>query len=352
LALASCGDSTSADEEVEFDRAEMLENYGNNIILPAFEEMQSAVDALQAAAEDFENDRSTEQLEQLQAALKDARLSWQKVNLFTFGPSGDVLLQASLNTYPSDTEEIEENVSSGDYSLGSIDNRDAAGLPALGYLLHGIGSDNEEIIASYTTASDAENRMDYMLDNISFIKDLVDSSVTGWQASGGDYIGTFLSEENAGTDVGSSLGMLINSLVQHYERYMRDGKIGIPTGVRSAGTPRPAAVEAYHGGYSLELAQANLDQIEQVFTGASGSGLDDNLEALDAGELSEEIKAELDEARTALDTLEDPLSEQIEENNEPVLTAFDELQDLVSLLKADMTSVLGISITYQDNDGD
>ncbi|MFW6157596.1 MAG: imelysin family protein, partial [Balneolaceae bacterium] len=345
-------DSTSADDEVDFDRAEMLENYGNNIILPAFEEMQSSVNALQATAEDFENDRSSEQLEELQSALKNTRLSWQKINLFTFGPSGDVLLQASLNTYPSDTDEIEENISSGDYSLGSIDNRDAAGLPALGYLLHGIGSDNEETLSAYTTDSDAENRMAYLLDNISFIKDLVDSAGSEWQASGGDYIGTFLSEERAGTDVGSSLGMLINSLDQHYERYMRDGKIGIPAGVRSAGTPRPAAVEAYHGGYSLELAQANLDQIEQVFTGGSGKGLDDNLEAHDAGELSEEIKAELDEARAALNTLEDPLSDQIEENNEPVLTAFDELQDLVALLKADMTSVLGITITFQDNDGD
>jgi predicted lipoprotein len=46
------------------------------------------------------------------------------------------------------------------------------------------------------------------------------------------------------------------------------------------------------------------------------------------------------------------LSQQIEENNEPVLTSFQELQDLVALLKADLTSVLGITITYQDNDGD
>ncbi|MGM0546468.1 MAG: imelysin family protein, partial [Bacteroidota bacterium] len=65
-----------------------------------------------------------------------------------------------------------------------------------------------------------------------------------------------------------------------------------------------------------------------------------------------EIQTQIDEAQTALDELNDPLSQQIEENNDPVLNAHNELQGLVSLFKADMTSILGITITYQDNDGD
>ncbi|MDZ7658215.1 imelysin family protein [Fodinibius sp.] len=233
-----------------------------------------------------------------------------------------------------------------------MDSRDAAGLPALGYLLHGVGDTNEEILSMYTTDADAENRMNYLLDNISFIKDQVDTATNEWQASGGDYIGMFLSEENAGTDVGSSLGMLINSYSKHYERFLRDGKIGIPAGVRSAGTPRPLAVEAYYGEYSVELASANLQQVEKIFTGADGRGLDDNLEALGAGDLSDEIQTQFDEAQSALDGLSDPLSQQIEENNDPVLTTFEEMQQVFTTLKADMTSILGITITYQDNDGD
>ncbi len=352
LFFGACNSSTNSENKSSFDRPAMLENYGNNIIIPAFEGLQATMDDLQTAAQDFQSEPTVEQLEALQTALKEARLAWQDVSPFQFGPSESVLLRASLNTYPSDTSKINENVSSGDYSLGSINSRDAAGLPALGYLLHGVGDSNEEIVAMYTDDADAENRMVYLLDNISFIKDLVDTATNDWQASGGDYIRMFLSEDNAGTDVGSSLGMLINSYVMHYERYLRDGKIGIPAGVRSAGTPRPVAVEAYYGEYSLELAKANLNQVERIFTGASSRGLDDNLEALDAGDLSDEIQSEIDEAQSALEQLSDPLSQQIEENNDPVLTAFEELQQIITLLKADMTSVLGITITYQDNDGD
>lgn len=351
LLFSACG-STSSEDEVNFDRPEMLGNYGNNIIIPAFEDMQGAVDDIQSTAENFNSEPTIERLETLQTALKNARLAWQKASPFQFGPAESVLLRSSLNTYPTDTAKIEDNISSGEYSLGSLNNRDAAGLPALGYLLHGVGSSNEEILAMYTTDSEAEKRMTYLLDNITFIKDLVDDTVFEWQASGGDYIGMFLSEDNAGTDVGSSLGMLINSYVLHYERFLRDGKIGIPSGIRSAGVPRPTATEAYYSGYSLELAIANLEQIENIFTGGNSLGLDDNLEALGAGDLSDEILTEIDEAQSALEQLSDPLSQQIKESNEPVLESFQELQDIVALLKADMTSVLGITITYQDNDGD
>ena len=350
--IGACSSSTSSDEKSNFDRAAMLENYGNNIILPAFESLQTSIDDLQVAAQDFETERTPQNLETLQEALKNARLAWQDVSPFQFGPSESVLLRASLNTYPVDTTKVSDRVSSGEYSFGTIDSRDAAGLPALGYLLHGVGDTNEEILAMYTTDPDAQNRLNYLIDNIAFIKEQVDTVTNEWQASGGDYIGMFLSEENAGTDVGSSLGMLINSYVKHYERFLRDGKIGIPAGVRSAGTPRPLAVEAYYSGYSVELASANLRQVENIFTGGDGRGIDDNLEALNAGDLSQEIQTQINESQSALEELNDPLSQQIEENNDPVLTTFEDMQQVVTFVKADMTSILGITITYQDNDGD
>lgn len=350
--ISACNSSTSSEDDINFNRSAMLENYGNNIILPAFEQLQSDVHELESAAKSFESERTTEELQNLQSALKDVRLAWQDASPFQFGPSESILLRASLNTYPTDTTKINDNISSGDYTFGTIDSRDAAGLPALGYLLHGVDESNEEIVTLYTADDEAENRMNYLLDNISFIKEKVDTATDEWQPSGGDYISTFLSEEKAGTDVGSSLGMLINSYVMHYERFLRDGKIGIPSGVISANYPRPTSTEAYYGGYSVELAIANLKQVKRIFTGANGRGLDDYLEALDAKDLSEEIQSQIDEAQSALEGLSDPLSQQIEENNEPVLTAFEEMQDVVTLVKADMTSVLGITITYQDNDGD
>ncbi|QXD16124.1 imelysin family protein [Rhodocaloribacter litoris] len=360
LLLASCDSSPSTSEpppDATFDRSAMLENYGRTIILPAYETLKQAVDALQAAATTFAGNPTASNLAALRERLKAARLAWQDAALFQFGPAESVTLRATLNTYPADEAKIEANIASGNYVLGTIDNRAAVGFPALAYLLYGPGSTDEEILAAYTNDAQASGRMTYLQDNVTFIKAATDATFEAWHADGGNYIGTFLSPEKAGTDVGSALGMLVNAFILHYERFIRDGKIGIPAGVRSAGVPRPGSTEAFYGGYSAELAVAGVRATRRLFlgnsrSGAEGPGLDDNLRFLGAETLADQITTELDEAIAALEALQDPLSTQIESDLEPVLTAFTELQDVVVLLKADMTSVLGITITFQDNDGD
>ncbi len=356
-AFSSCTSNTGSDDTSNFDRSAMLQNYSSNIIIPAYHALDDSLTNLQNSATTFSEAPTAQNLQALQQDLKNTRLAWQHANLFQFGPAEMQVLRSSVNTYPTDTDKINANIESGDYNLGTLDNQDAAGFPALGYLLHGTGDTEAEIIAQYTTESNAQNRMTYLLDNVSFIHDKVEAVTNEWSENGGDYEATFLSEDNAGTDVGSSIGMLVNALVLHYEQFLRDGKIGIPSGVRSAGIPRPTATEAYYGGYSLELAIANQQAFWRLFQGtgldnADGLGLEENLEALGSNELADQINTDIEASIAALNTLSDPLSDQIDSNNDPVLNAFEEMQQVVALVKADMTSVLGVTITFQDNDGD
>ncbi|MEM0962793.1 MAG: imelysin family protein, partial [Bacteroidota bacterium] len=253
-----------------------------------------------------------------------------------------------LNTFPTDASRIEANVASGTYVIGAVVNADAVGFPALDYLLH--GASDAEILAAFAQ----DSRKDYLRDNLSFIQTAVSQTASNWENG---YQENFLSASNAGTDTGSSLGMVINAMTLHYERFLRDGKIGIPAGVRSAGVPRPTLVESVYGGYSVDLAVANLEAFKRLFlgntlAGAEGVGLDDNLEALDAAPLAESIVAEIDEAIAAVQNLTDPLDQQIQADNQLAITAFQQMQDVVALVKSDMTSVLGVTITFRDIDGD
>lgn len=357
ILLGSCTSDSMDDPGSDFDRPAMLANYGNNVILPSYEALKVSVDDLNSAAENFSSEPTVQNLTVLQEALKAARLAWQDANMFQFGPAESNVLRAVLNTYPADTDQINSNIGSGNYNLETLENRAAAGFPTLDYLLHGTGESNEEIVLQYTADNNASSRMTYLQDNVDYIKENTDATLNEWSSSGGDYIGTFLSEDNAGTDVGSSLGMMVNALVLHYERFLRDGKVGIPAGVRSAEVRRAEATEAFYAGYSLELAIANLQGVKRLYLGTGlttgdGLGLEENLVALNATDLSDEIVTEIDQAIAALQNLSDPLSNQIENDNDPVLTAFQELQDVVVLLKADMASRLGVTITFQDNDGD
>lgn len=358
LSLASaCNNANTVDPGANFDRVAMLENYANNSILPAYQNLQQSLSSLSERGDAFVNTPTESNLQQLRSSLKEARISWQDANFYQFGPAEMQTLRTSLNTFPADTGQINQNIDTGDYTLGTLENRAAAGFPALGYLLHGIGSNDAEILSKYTTDSNASNRKQYLSDMLAFMLGKAEATLTAWQADGGNYIETFTSRENSGTDVGSSLGMIVNAAVLHYERFIRDGKIGIPAGVRSSGIPRPSAVEAYYAGYSAELAIANVKTLIRLIEGRSlngtdGIGIEEYLQALDAGQLSQEIIAEAEQSITSLETLNDPLSDQINNNLDPVLSAFEQLQQVVPLIKADMPSVLGVSITFQDNDGD
>jgi predicted lipoprotein len=53
-----------------------------------------------------------------------------------------------------------------------------------------------------------------------------------------------------------------------------------------------------------------------------------------------------------LNNYNNPLSEEIMNNKDALLNSYEELQKLVPFIKVDMTSGLGVLITYQDNDGD
>jgi hypothetical protein len=169
--------------------------------------------------------------------------------------------------------------------------------------------------------------------------------------------------EADGVDVGSSLGKLINAINRYYERDLRDGKVGIPLGVRSLGIAQPERAEALYSGESRALAVAGLVAYENWLLGGADAsapdapGLDDYLDAVDAqynGQpLSDEIRAVLAEAQTSLrDGVTLPLNEAVLAEAGAVQNAYTSLQRLLVLIKVDLPSSLGILITYQDNDGD
>ena len=78
------------------------------------------------------------------------------------------------------------------------------------------------------------NRKAYLAAVSADIKSEVNAVVKAWSASGGNYIATFLSGK--GTSVSSSLGLLLNSLIQDFELTKND-RLGIPLGKLPPATP-------------------------------------------------------------------------------------------------------------------
>lgn len=344
-------------DEIFEARRTMIYNLSERLILPGYGILETQVSNLKSAAQTFTDSPSKASLIEAQNALKLAWLSWQRAAPYMFGPSESVTLRKALNTYPTDVDKINANIASGNYILGALDNAAAVGFPAIDYMLNGVGADTTEILSAYTIDASADQRKVYLNDLSAEIEALVISTHNAWKETDGNFLGGFTASDALGTDVGSSLGLIINAMDLHFQRFVRDGKVAIPAGILSAGVPRPIATEAYFGGYSAELLVESVEAYHRLFLGVGfdgrdGKGFHDYLIALGAETLANDIHTQFETTITAVKTLNDPLSGEVENETEKVNDVFLELQKIVVYIKADMASQMGVSITNQDNDGD
>lgn len=354
VAIVSCSKSgsnnSSGTDKSGFDRKTLLTNWENNLIIPAYTSYQADAVALDAAVTAFVGAPDAGKLTTLQTAFQTTYKQWQATSPYEFGPAADVSLRINTNTFPVDLTQINANVSSGNYNPGLIANLSAKGLPALDYLLFGVGADNTAILAQYTTDANATKRKTYLAALSAELKTNATTVLTKWN---GDYKAAFVNAN--GIDAGSSTALAVNQLVFDYEN-LKNYEIGIPAGVQSMGATFPTKVQAYYSKMSAQLAVLHIKALQDFYTGKDGVGLDDYLIQVNAksgtGSLNDVIKAEFATSTTQLQGLTDPLSDNIINNNAKVTTAYTELQKLTASLKRDMTSALAILINFGDNDGD
>jgi len=339
-----------------YDRRALLEHYADNLIVPGYQQFGAACSDLESAWDSFEAAPGAESLDLLRQRLITAWTAWQNVAPLDFGPALDRGLLGFVNTFPPDSNTINIHMDAGSWNLDQVTNFDAQGFPALDFLL--FSRSPEATVAAFSVAGDAAQRRAYAGTLVERLALLASSVQQDWENG---YAASF--PEGDGVDVGSSLGKLINAINRYYERDLRDGKVGIPLGVRSLGIAQPERAEALYSGESRALAVAGLVAYENWLLGGADAsapdapGLDDYLDAVDAqynGQpLSDEIRAVLAEAQTSLrDGVTLPLNEAVLAEAGAVQNAYTSLQRLLVLIKVDLPSSLGILITYQDNDGD
>lgn len=344
------------------DRKLILTHWVDNIIVPSYENFAEVFHAMVEKAELFTASPDQTTLLEFREAWAAAYLEWQRVELLEFGPADQYTLRNFFNIYPADVNGIVTNMNDPSVNLDLTAAYAQQGFPALDYLLNGVASDDAAILAAYTTDADAAKRLAYVDRIVDRMNTLLTSVTTAWN---GAYRDTFINK--TGLDIGSSFGLVVNAYVLHYERYIRSGKIGIPSGaaVGSTGVPYPERVEAY---YQRDISRAlaiNAHQAAKDFfnginitTGEEGPSLKSYLDALGAKDpttgtmLSEIINDQFETISTELNQLLPDLYEQIKTDNTAMVETYAAMQKLVRILKVDMTSAMSVTITYTDNDGD
>jgi predicted lipoprotein len=357
VALAACGKKPKKIDDIGLDRKPMLVNYADNYVIPGYTAMANSLTQLKAKADAFVAAADAAKLDELKTACSEAYAVWQKVDMLEFGPAEAVSLRMYMNTYPVTISKVEANITSGSYDLEAFGNKDAQGFPAMDYLLNGLASTSAATIAFYTTEANAANRRQYLQAVVNKMLQRIEGVKNNWST----YRGTFV--DATGTDVNSSLSKMVNSFVLYYERYYRSGKIGLPVGAMT-GVAKPELTESYYApassnGYAVTALEHFIKFYEgKSFDGTStGASMKSYLGSIgtkdNSGQfMADVIVTELGQAETKLKALNTPMRDAVQTKRPEVLAIYDELQQVVPLLKVDMVSAFGISITYTDNDGD
>lgn len=348
LTTACKEDNNDGGSAGAFDRKLLLENFADNIIIPYWGKMKTATDALSSAADALITTPNTTTLQATQTAWTNAYTSWLYCNSFNYGPGEKPIfgmVNENIGTWPVNVGVVENRIAAGDFKFNDF-RRDSRGLLTVEYLLF-----TPTALDSLTASS---NRRQYLQKVIADIKTWVDENNTGWTT----YRNAFVS--NTDKSAGSPTSMLYNEFVKSFEA-IKNFKIALPGGKR-AGQPQPEPhlCEAYYSGQSIKFIKEHFKAVEQMWrgTGANGTdgiGFDDYLDKVTGGTaLKAETLAQLAAVNNANKSFADNeiLANLVLMETERIDTLHTEYQKMTRFFKSDLSSLLGIAITYSSGDGD
>ena len=353
--LVACSESDDlvSSQNDNFDRASMQTNLADNIIIPAYQDMNQKLGLLVSAKDNFITNSNQENLELLRNNFLESYLVWQSIEMFNIGKAEEIFYHYQMNIYPTNINDIENNITLGTANLLHPNNNDAVGFPALDFMLYGLDSSDIELLNKYNNQADGQDYKNYISVLIDQMKSNTETVLNDWSSS---YRDEFISStENSAS---SAVNKFVNDFIYYFEKGLRANKIGIPAGNFSS-TPLPHTVEGYYAReISKNLTLKALDAFQNLFNGKNynsndnGVSFKDYLNYLERNDLVNLINERLDEARNKISDLDDNYFDQINSDKTKMTQAYDALQTVVVLVKVDMLQAFNISVDYVDADGD
>ena len=349
VGVFACKKSEDSAVNNDFDKSAFLTNAADNVIVPAYEIALSTSKELQTATATFTSETSQTNLMNLRAKWRSAFITWQGASPFNFGPAEDNSLRSiheDIATFPVNSEKIDSYITAGDYSLMNYD-RDTRGFSGVDYLINsGVDAD---VIESFD-----DNKKNFLTAVVNDIVVRIENVTTLWR---GDYRASFV--ENTSTSAGSSISLYYNQFVISYEG-SKTYKLALPAGLGAGQSAvEPDLLEAYYGEISLELIKAHFGAIENVWYGKSsdgtdGVGFDDFLEAVDGGaEVKSQTVASISNVWEKINAIpQGSLAETLSVDPSTVISTVEEMQKHTRYFKSDLTTKIGVAITFSDGDGD
>ncbi len=358
LIIFAC--SKNGDNGDNFDKKGMFTNYADNLILPAYTTYKTSLTTLQAAVNNFYAVPDLTTLATLQNAFLNTYATWQSCEIYEkTEPASDEMAIDNNNFYPARIDSVNAYITRNDNSTTFIKsrNKNDKGLPAIEYLLFSRTLSQQQILERFTINASAASYKLYLSSLINILMEIQTTIISNWNIS---YKQTFIN--NVGTDASSSFSAMVNSIAQRADDLKRH-QVAIPAGYSgnvATVNINPTAIQAYYSNNSITYMLLTLNNMKDVLQGKNtidGAGLYDYLKTLNftstfGGELADDIIAQIDVCMAKVNECGSDYSVTVNANKPKADALFLETKKLLVLMKVDVPSALGVSITYTDSDGD
>ncbi|MEM9490006.1 MAG: imelysin family protein [Myxococcota bacterium] len=388
--LGAC-DSDSDDDadddptpEIEFDRAAMLSNIGENVLLPVYRDFDSKADELAGAVTAYcealgdADEQST--LDTARTAWSQTMSAWQQAEMMLFGPAAmDAnALRERIYSWPVvsscavDQDVVLRRDDPAAYEITSrLTNR--RGLDALEYILFADSMETScpaqsapEGWDALTEAEKREARCAFAIDAAADLGAAAQIAVDAWAPEAGDYLSEFANAGQPGSsfDRAQIAINVVSDAIFYSDVFVKDMKLGQPAGIvmnrcATIQEPCPDELESQFAPHTKENIQANLRGLGMLFTGAGpdnrddGPSFEDYLRAAGADELADSMVGDIIAAESAAEAISGSLSDALTADYDSVVTAHSAVKAFTDNLKSQFLTVLGLDIPQDaatDND--
>jgi predicted lipoprotein len=314
-------------------------------------EAQTDANALTEAVEGLCGEPDADHLDAAQQAWLDLRAPWKRLLALPFGPIVDEGFDTAIDFWPARPSSIEGGLATGASDQADLDALGVAskGLPAIEYLLWDPIGGDVAVLALYT-AAEGPARCAHVELLAADVALRLDEFAAAWDADG--FAGEL--EQAGSSERFPTLALAIDELLNAMIAGLHDldeRKLTKPLGALS-GAPQPDLLESRFSDRSLLDARDALEGFARAYL---GSGDAPGLTVVVAGEsatVDQRVRDALAAAEQALADVPEPLRQAIVDDPERVAVAEHAVHELRIVLTAEVASLLGVTVSLSDNDGD
>ncbi len=361
-----------AEGKLSFSEKNTLLSLGVDCVMGSYARFQDKADKLHAATQELASEPNDDTLEEAQAAWREAMDAWQHADLYQLGPAGDVGrsilgaqgLRDQIYSWKDSSgcrvdQATVDELYEGDGYQGAVTYR---GMDALEYLLF---SDHTEKATTACLDSNkivTEGGWDELVASGDLLKrraayaeviaedvaQRADELYSQWEDG---FLAQFVDAGQRSTypERQDAFNALYQAMF-YMDEVVKDAKLalleetGCADGLEACLTSN---LEHAPSGFSRPAVVRNLDALRDLFVGCGDNalGFNDLLTERGHDDLSEQMLELTDDAISAAESLEqDDLGEAAEEDPEPVVAAWADVQELVALFKSEFAAALELEL--------